>query len=70
MGSPVMTTPLDEVFAPYPAALSIEQVAELLNRSVRDVYRLLESTDRPFGRKERGKWLIYKAEVRAYIESL
>lgn len=65
-----MTPPLDEVFAPYPAILTVAQVAELLGRSERDTYRRLESGDLPFGRKEGGKWLIYRAEVRAYVEQL
>lgn len=70
MGSPVMTTPLDEVFEPFPAVLTVEQLAQLLGRSVRDTYRRLEARELPFGRKEGGRWLIYKAEARAYIESL
>ena len=70
MGSSVMTTPLDEVFAAYPAVLTVEQVAELLGRSPRDTYRRLENRSLPVGRKEGGRWLIYKPEVRRYIESL
>lgn len=71
MGSPVMTaSPLDEVFAPYPAVLTVELVAELLGRSVRDTYRRLETRDLPVGRKEGGRWLVYKTELRAYIEGL
>lgn len=65
----VMAAPLDEVFAPYPAVLTVEQVAELLGRSVRDTYRRLESGDLPIGRKEGGRWLIYKAELRRYVEA-
>jgi len=71
MDSPaVMAAPLDEVFAPYPAVLSVEQVAELLGRSTRDTYRRLESRELPIGRKEGGRWLIYKSELRAYVETL
>lgn len=71
MDSPaVMTAPLDEVFAPYPAVLSVEQVAELLGRSTRDTYRRLESRELPVGRKEGGRWLIYKSELRAYVDTL
>lgn len=70
MDSPAMTAPLDEVFAPYPAVLSVEQVAELLGRSTRDTYRRLESRELPVGRKEGKKWLIYKAELRAYLDAL
>lgn len=62
--------PLDEVFAPYPARLTVEQVAELLGRSPQDTYRRLHARELPFGRKEGGKWLIYKAEVRNYLEHL
>lgn len=64
------SAPLDEVFAPYPAVLSVEQVAELLGRDVQDTYRRLKQGLLPFGRKEGGRWLIYKAEVRRYLESL
>lgn len=66
----LMSTPLDEVFGPYPPTLSVEQLAELLGRNVQDTYRRLQDGDFPFGRKEGGRWLIYKAEVRRYIESL
>lgn len=64
------SSPLDEVFAPYPAVLTVEQVAELLGRSPQDTYRRLHAGELPFGRKEGGKWLIYKAEMRAYLEGL
>jgi excisionase family DNA binding protein len=70
MDTPTMTTPLDEVFAPYPDVLSVEQVAALLGRSTRDTYRRLESRELPVGRKEGAKWLIYKAELRAYLDAL
>lgn len=70
MGSAVMTTPLDEVFEPYPTVLSVEQLAELLGRTPQDTYRRLQSRELPVGRKEGGRWLIYKAEVRRYVESL
>jgi excisionase family DNA binding protein len=63
-------TPLDEVFEPYPTVLTVEQVAELLGRDAQDTYRRLQQRHLPFGRKEGGRWLIYKAEVRRYLESL
>jgi excisionase family DNA binding protein len=69
MGAAV-SAPLDEVFAPYPEVLTVEQVAELLGRSARDTYRRLEARTLPIGRKEGGRWLIYKVELRAYVESL
>jgi excisionase family DNA binding protein len=66
-----MTSPLDEVFARYTGlTMSVEQVAEVLGRSVQDTYRRLQSRELPFGRREGGKWLIYKSEVRQYLERL
>lgn len=70
MGSSgVMTTDssLDEVFAPYPAVLSVEQVAELLNTSSRSVYRALEESRLP-GHKPMGRWLIYRDQLRKHLE--
>lgn len=59
----------EEVFAPYPAVLDVEQVAELIGRSAGSTYELLQSRKLPIGRKVGGKWLIYKAELRDYLLS-
>lgn len=69
MGSPVVTSPLDEVFAPYPVVLSVEQVAELIGaKSPGTAYELLQARKLP-GRKVGGRWVVYKAELQRWLEA-
>lgn len=61
------TDPLDDVFAAYPAVLTVAQVAELIGKTPGTTYKLLQAGDLP-AYKIGGEWTIYRAELLAFLK--
>lgn len=59
---------LDEVFAPYPVTLTVEQCAQLLGQEPVTIYRWLQRGLIP-GYKMGRSWVIYRDQLRENMES-
>lgn len=69
-----MPSPLDDVFGRFGLTMSIEECAEVLSvepQQVRRRLRLSEDDPRriPGYRPGGGKWVLYTAEIREYVEA-
>lgn len=60
-------SPLEELFAPYGAHLTVEQLAEVLGVKASTAYKWLQEARIP-GYKVGGTWVILREEVRDHLE--
>lgn len=59
-------TYLDDLFAQYPVAMSVPQVAEVLGRPNSTIYKWLNDGTIPAS-KVGDSWVIYRDEVKALV---
>lgn len=63
---PIAMTYLDDLFAQYPVAMSVPQVAEVLGRPNSTIYKWLNDGTIPAS-KVGDSWVIYRDEVKALV---
>jgi excisionase family DNA binding protein len=59
---------LDRVFVGLPDVLTVRDVAEITGKDKTTVYRWLRKGEIPATRNEDSSWLIYRDEIREYME--
>ncbi len=68
MDRPDVMTYLDDLFAKYPVAMSVPQIAEVLGRPASTIYKWLNDGTIP-GSKVRGSWVVWRDEVKELVAS-
>lgn len=65
---PLAMTYIDDLFAKYPVAMSVDQVCEVLGRPQSTIYKWLGDGTIP-GSKFGESWVIYREEIKALVVS-
>lgn len=62
-----MSTPLDDLFEPYPTHLSVSNLAAVLGVTLKTAYEYLQSNQIPCYRIGT-RWMILRDEVKEFLE--